>query len=309
MNRTKVIFQEKKLTRGAAKMSDILTRYLCILSRRLPDDVSNKLKEISKIEVDPIQRLIYTTMAANQKLAQNLKRPSCQDTGIIQFFINVGANFPYLGEIEKVCQTAVLQATKQAPLRPNAVQTFDENNTGNNIGKDVPTMEIKINQNSSKAELFTYMAGGGCSLPGIARTLMPGEGYEEVVKFVIDQVTSYGVNACPPLLVGIGISNSIDTAARNSKLALMRPVDSINSNVLAAKMEQLLEDGINHIGIGAQGLGGKKSLLGVNIVNSARHPSVLAVALSLGCWSHRRGLIKFDANLNYNLPFNKGVEL
>ena len=102
------------------------------------------------------------------------------------------------------------------------------------------------------------MAGGGCTLPGCATVLMPGEGYEGVTKFVMDRMTSYGLNACPPLLVGVGVATSVETAALLSKKALMRPIGSHNENERAAKMEKLLEDGINAIGLGPQGMGGMK---------------------------------------------------
>ena len=68
------------------------------------------------------------------------------------------------------------------------------------------------------------MAGGGCTLPGKAMVLMPGAGYEGVTDFVLDQMTTYGLNACPPLLVGVGVGTSVETAALNSKKALMRPI-------------------------------------------------------------------------------------
>mgnify|MGYP002235397568 CR=1 FL=1 len=67
--------------------------------------------------------------------------------------------------------------------------------------------------NSDKCEIYTYMAGGGCTLPGKAMVLMPGEGYEGVTKFVMDVMTTYGLNACPPLLVGVGVATSVETAA------------------------------------------------------------------------------------------------
>jgi L(+)-tartrate dehydratase alpha subunit len=153
------------------------------------------------------------------------------------------------------------------------------------------------------------MAGGGCTLPGVATVLMPGEGYEGVVKFVLDRMTSYGINACPPLLVGVGVGTSVETAAMNSKKALMRSVGSHNENENAAKMERLLEDGINAIGLGPQGLKGAKSVMGVNVVNTARHPSTIGVAVNTGCWSHRRGKITFDSNLNYEISTHEGVTL
>ena len=125
------------------------------------------------------------------------------------------------------------------------------------------------------------------------------QGYEGIVKFVMDRMTSYGLNACPPLLIGIGVGTSVETAALNSKKALMRPVDSHSDNPRAAKMEKLLEDGINALGLGPQGMGGHYSVMGVHIENTARHPSVIGCALNVGCWSHRRGHIIFDKDLNF----------
>ena len=129
------------------------------------------------------------------------------------------------------------------------------------------------------------------------------------MKFVLDRMTSYGINACPPLLVGVGVGTSVETAAMNSKMALMRPVGSQNDNANAAKLEKLLEDGINSIGLGPQGLKGLKSVMGVNVVNTARHPSTIGVAVNTGCWSHRRGLIVIDRDLNYTMPTHQGVTL
>ncbi|MBQ3693810.1 MAG: fumarate hydratase, partial [Synergistaceae bacterium] len=91
--------------------------------------------------------------------------------------------------------------------------------------------------------------------------------------------------------------------------ALMRPIGSHNPNERAAKMEKLLEDGINAIGIGPQGMGGKYAVMGVNIENTARHPSAIGVAVNVGCWSHRRGHIIFDKDLNYEIMTHSGVSL
>ena len=236
-------------------------------------------------------------------------RPCCQGTGFLQFWIKCGTNFPYISEIEEIIKAAVENATKEAPLRPNSIETFDEYNTGKNVGNGTPTVFWDIIPNSDKCEIYAYMAGGGCSLPGKAMVLMPGAGYEGVTKFVLDVMTSYGLNACPPLLVGVGIGTSVEVAALHSKKALMRSIGSHNSNERAAKMEKLLEDGINKIGLGPQGLGGKYSVLGVNIENSARHPSVIGVAVNVGCWSHRRGHIVFDKDLNYTVTTHSGVNL
>ncbi|MNC59370.1 L(+)-tartrate dehydratase subunit alpha [compost metagenome] len=101
----------------------------------------------------------------------------------------------------------------------------------------------------------------------------------------------------------------METAARLSKLAILRPVDSSHPNESAALMERLLEEGLNEVGIGPQGLTGNSSVMGVNIESSARHPSTIGVAVSTGCWAHRRGKIRINADLSYDILSHEGVVL
>ena len=290
------------------KLKDIMAQFVGFTGIKLPDDVIAKLKELSEKETDPMPKVIYETMFRNQELAVKLNRPSCQDTGVLQFWVKCGTQFPYIDDLEVLLKEAVVQATFATPLRHNSVQTFDEYNTGKNVGKGTPTVWCFFFNDTATTEIYTYMAGGGCTLPGNATVLMPGEGYEGVTKFVLDRMTTYGLNACPPLLVGVGVGTSVETAALNSKKALMRPIGSHNDNANAAKMEKLLEDGINAIGLGPQGMGGKFSVMGVNIENTARHPSAIGVAVNVGCWSHRRGHIVFDKDLNFTIDTHTGFE-
>lgn len=295
-------------TEAVAKMTDVMAKFVAFTGKRLPDDVREKIKELAAQEEEPLAKALYACMDKNQELAWKLNRPSCQDTGALQFFLKCGADFPYLGELPALLKEAVVRATKDAPLRHNAVETFDEYNTGKNVAKGIPSIFWDIVPGRDDLEIYTYMAGGGCSLPGHAKVLMPGEGYEGVAKYVLDVMTSYGINACPPLLVGVGIGTSVEVAALNSKKALMRKIGSHNPNPKAASMERLLEDGINSLGLGPQGLTGKNSVLGVNIENTARHPSVIGVGVSVGCWSHRRGHIVFDRDLNYTIDSHSEVD-
>ena len=294
---------------GVKVLTDMVADFVAHIGKKLPDDVVKKLEELGSQETAALPKVLYETMTKNQGLAVELNRPSCQDTGVLQFWLKCGTNFPYINELEALLKDAVVQATFAAPLRHNSVETFDEYNTKKNVGKGTPTVWWDIVPNSDKCEIYAYMAGGGCTLPGKAMVLMPGEGYEGVTKFVMDVMTTYGLNACPPLLVGVGVATSVETAALLSKKALMRPIGSHNENERAAKMETLLEDGINAIGLGPQGMGGKYSVMGVNIENTARHPSTIGVAVNVGCWSHRRGHIVFDKDLNYTITTHTGVEL
>ncbi|MDD3879213.1 MAG: L(+)-tartrate dehydratase subunit alpha [Syntrophomonas sp.] len=288
---------------------DIMARFTVYTGIYLPDDIHAKLKELREKEDSALATIVYDAMFEDMKLAGESHRPLCQDTGVIQYFVQVGTGFPLLDEIEDCLREAVKRATILGPLRHNAVEVFDEKNTGNNVGKRIPWIDWEIIPDSDEAKIYVYMAGGGCSLPGIARVLMPLEGYEGVVKLVFDQITSYGINACPPLLVGIGIAGSVEVAAKLSKKALLRPIGSQNSNPRGAELEARIEAGLNAIKIGPGGLMGENSVLGVHIEEAARHPATIAVGLSTGCWAHRRAVIKFKADMEYETISHKGAIL
>ena len=189
------------------------------------------------------------------------------------------------------------------------METFEERNTGINVGTGAPNVFLEIVPDCDTCELLIYNAGGGCSLPGHAKVFMPGEGYEGVVEFVMERMTSYGLNACPPLLVGVGVANTIETASLLAKKALVRDIGTHNPNPNAAKMEKLLEDGINSIGFGPQSLTGDRSVMAVHVENACRHPACLAAAVTVSCWCDRHGTIVFDKNLNYTITSHKEAKL
>ena len=290
-------------------LTNVLSKFTAYIGKRLPTDVTNKLGELRSKEVNFLAKEVYESMRQNQEAADKLDRPSCQDTGVIQYFLTAGAKFPLLGELEEILSNATLGATKEGPLRHNAVETFDEKNTGTNTGSKIPWLDWEIVPERDDCVIDVYMAGGGCTLPGAAKVLMPGQGYEGVAEFVFDVITSRGVNACPPLLVGVGVSTSAETAARLSKKAILRPVTSKSANENAALMEELLADGLNELGLGPQGLTGNNSVMGVNIEHSARHPSTIGVAVSTGCWAHRRGKIRINSDLSYEVISHEGFKV
>jgi len=288
---------------------ELMAKFTAYSAKHLPDDVVEKLRGLKAKEDTSMAKAFYDAMFEDLKMADELDRPCCQDTGVLQYFVQVGSRFPLIDEIEGCLREAVIKATVDAPLRPNVVEVFDEKNTGNNVGTRIPWIDWEVVPYNDEAKIYMYMAGGGCSLPGIAKVLMPLEGYEGVVKFVFDQITSYGINACPPLLVGIGIAGSVEVAAKLSKKALLRPIGTHNGNTRGAKLESMIENGLNEIGIGPGGITGKNSVMGVHIEQAGRHPATIAVGLSTGCWAHRRALIKVDSQLGYEVLSHKGAIL
>ena len=229
-----------KYEQAVSTMIEIMTQFTDYIGKHLPDDIMEKLTRLRAEEDSALAKVVYDSMFENLAKADELNRPCCQDTGVIQFFLKAGADFPLLSDIRPILDEAVRRATQKAPLRHNAVEIFAEKNTGNNTGDRIPWIDWDIVPNDSGITLEVYMAGGGCSLPGQGKTLMPAAGYEGVTQFVFDVMTSYGVNACPPLLVGIGIGGSIEVAANLSKKALFRPIGSRNPDPRGAEMERLI---------------------------------------------------------------------
>nr|AAA72573.1 ORF-z1 [Escherichia coli]prf//1306285A ORF z1,rpsU upstream [Escherichia coli] len=205
------------------KLTEIVANFTAMISTRMPDDVVDKLKQLKDAETSSMGKIIYHTMFDNMQKAIDLNRPACQDTGEIMFFVKVGSRFPLLGELQSILKQAVEEATVKAPLRHNAVEIFDEVNTGKNTGSGVPWVTWDIIPDNDDAEIEVYMAGGGCTLPGRSKVLMPSEGYEGVVKFVFENISTLAVNACPPVLVGVA-SHLGETAAVLSRKAILRPI-------------------------------------------------------------------------------------
>ena len=263
----------------------------------LPDDVEARLREMAQQETISNARTMYDCMLEDVALAKELHRPICQDTGVIQYFVEVGTEFPYQDQIESVLIEAARNATLKTPLRPNVVEPLGEHNTGDNTGYGAPYIEYELVPGSSDLRLRMYMAGGGCSLPGRSKVLMPLEGVDGIKKFVYQTILDWGVNACPPLCVGIGLGTCAATSAMLSKKALLRPIGTHSSYPEVAKLEDEIRDGLNSLGIAPLGFGGSQTVLGVNIEAAAHHPATLGVGISTGCWATRRGDIVIHKDL------------
>ena len=166
------------------KFTDVMADFTAYFGKHLPDDVQAKLEELRAEQTSDMAKIIYDAMFKDIALAKELDRPMCQDTGVIQYFVEVGANFPILGQMQEALTEATKRATVQAPLRHNAVQIFDEKNSGNNTGRRIPWIDWDIIPDSDECVVYAYMAGGGCSLPGTAKVLMPVEGYEGIVQYI-----------------------------------------------------------------------------------------------------------------------------
>lgn len=277
---------------------DVVSDFIRTVSIVLPADVYGKFMELMRHEKVPSAAACYHNMHKNMYHARKMCRPTCQDTGVIEFFVSVGTGFPYMDDIKGVLHDAVIKATEEVPLRPNAVKPLGEHNTGTNAGYGAPYIAYDLVPGSTDIDIQMYMSGGGSSLPGRSRVLMPLEGREGIKKYIKETAAEWGVNACPPLIIGIGLGTDAYTSAVLSHKALLRPLGTHSNDPDAAKLEAELRDELDEIGMAPLGLGGSFSVLGVNVECAAHHPATLGVGISTGCWATRRGRIVIHEDLS-----------
>jgi L(+)-tartrate dehydratase alpha subunit len=287
----------------------LIEKFISLVAVRLPDDVMARLEKMREAEDSPLQKALYDSYFENLRKARELNRPCCQDTGMLQFYVKAGTAFPFLDITAEVLTEATRRATVSVPLRPNAVNYFDEKNTGDNVAERPPWINWEIIPNSTKLEITLYLAGAGCSLPCQARVFKPSDGYAAIVPFVFNAVCGPGINACPPLLVGIGLGHTIENAAVLSKKACLRFLGTVHPHPEGADFEKRIMEGLNSLGMGAQGLRGNQAVMGVHIESSARHTATIACAVSVSCYTLRRGIINLNNDLSFELPTYQGAVL
>ena len=293
----------------AGQFTGIIEKFIRLTCTRLPDDVYERLLYMRKREDSDMQKIIYDSYFENERLARELGCPICQDTGLLHFYLKAGSSFPYLDICARVLNEAVRGATFSIPLRPNAVNYFDEKNTLDNTAEHIPWLHWEIVPESDELEITLYFSGAGCSLPGKAQNFKPSQGYQAIVPFVFDVVSGLGINACPPLIVGIGLGHNIENAALLSKKACLRLIGTSHHHPAGAELERRILEGLNSLGIGAQGLPGKQIAMAVHVETSGRHIATISCAVNVSCYVHRRGIIRIKPDLSFELPVHKGIKL
>ena len=294
---------------GKAELRDLLVKFIKVVATRLPDDVLEILRKEGEAEKNSVTKRFYEMMLENVRYAAEKEIPICQDTGIPFFFIKLGLRSPYFNLIPLIIEESMEIATEEVPLRPNAVNPINDKNLGDNVGPYIPWIEYELLPDSNLAEITLLLSGGGSSLPGRSITFKPLNGFEKMIEFVVDAISEYGVNACPPLFIGIGIGATSEVASILAKRALLRRIGSRNENKVIAELEELLLKRLNELKIGIQGYGVGRSVLDVHIEYSARHPTTFAVGLSVNCWVLRRGIMRLYPDGRIEFPFHGGVKL
>jgi fumarate hydratase subunit alpha len=278
---------------------DTTFRLLMKAATELPTDVKEALEAATKRETNETAKTQLSAILTNIKIAET-GIPMCQDTGIMIFYVKVGEKFPYIGEIKKALIKATKKATVEIPLRPNAVNPILGGNSGDNTGVKIPWINWEIVEGDS-LELTAFPKGGGSENVSIVGMLKPGVGLKGVKKLVVDNVISYMGAACAPNIIGVGIGGGADIAIKIAKQQLLRPLNDKHPEPEVAKIEDELMDAINTSGIGAMGLGGDTTVLGVKVDYAMRHPASLPVGVAVQCWAarHSTAIVSKDLKVTY----------
>ncbi len=260
----------------------------------LPDDVKAALKKAYAEETSETGKTQLKAILDNVELAEKYKAPVCQDTGTIIFYIKAGAKAKDLDKVEDALINAVKRATKEVPLRPNAVNPFDQKNSGDNTGRYIPHLNWEIVP-GDKIEITVMTKGGGSENVCTGGMIVPGEGIKGLKKFVVDAVVKAGSQPCPPNILGIAVGGGADISMKLAKKALLRPLNEPNPDPELAKLEKEVFEAVNMTGIGPMGLGGKTTVLGVKIDFAYRHPASFPAAVAFNCWAARRSTARISA--------------
>ncbi|MDR3113568.1 MAG: fumarate hydratase, partial [Endomicrobium sp.] len=214
------------------------------------------------------------------------KIPLCQDTGTANFFIKSGLEVQINGaSLDEAVNKGVLQSYKENYLRKSIVSDpFERKNTQDNTPANIYVEEVC----GDKIEIVFLPKGGGSDNASMLKMLAPADGWQGVKNFVLQAVKEKGANACPPLIVGVGIGGDFSSVAKIAKQTLLREIGSQNENADYNKKEAELLKEINALGIGAMGFGGKTTALTVFIGAKPCHIASLPAAVSIQCHSCRR---------------------
>ncbi len=280
-------------------IQDTTVRLLRMAATKLPQDIEEALRAAYEDETEETAKTQFAAILKNIEIAAT-GVPMCQDTGIIIFYLRVGDEFPFLGDIKSALEKATVEATTRVPLRPNAVNPIVGGNSGDNTGRKIPWINWEIVEGDT-LEITAFPKGGGSENVSIVGMLKPGVGLTGVKKLVIDNAMDYMGKACSPNIIGIGIGGGADIAIKVAKQQLMRPLADSHPEPEVAAIEDELKEALNSTGIGPMGLGGKTTVLGVKMDYAMRHPASLPVGVAVQCWAARRStaVISKDLQVDY----------
>lgn len=254
----------------------------------LSSDMQKGLARAGKEEISPLGKKVLEQLEENLEIAGQEQIPICQDTGMAVVFLEVGQDVHLIdGDLREAVNEGVRRGYREGYLRKSVVRDpILRENTGDNTPavlyvKLVPGDQIKIT-----------LAPKGFGSENMSRIFMlkPADGLDGVREAILTAVREAGPNACPPMVVGVGIGGTFEKCALMAKEALARDLDSSSEIPWVADLEREMLAKINGLGIGPGGLGGRVTAMGVNINTYPTHIAGLPVAVNICCHVNRHAV-------------------
>jgi len=250
----------------------------------LGEDVLQAFDRSIKKEESPLGIEILKELKENARIAKEENVPICQDTGFAVVFIELGQEVHLVGGgLREAVFEGVRQGYKEGYLRKSICHPFTRANTGDNTPAIIYTEIVS----GEKVRITVAPKGGGSENMSRVVMLTPSDGVEGIKRFVIERVRESGSNPCPPTIVGIGIGGTFEQAALLAKKSLLRPLGTKNPDLELDRLESEILEGINRLGIGPQGLGGRTTSLAVHILMMPCHIASFPLAVNIQCHVHR----------------------
>jgi fumarate hydratase subunit alpha len=236
-------------------------------------------------ERSPAGRQVLQTLKQNAEMARTRRIPYCQDTGFVVCFVELGQDAHVTGgALDAAINEGVRQGYTEGYLRASIVRSpFDRVNTGDNTPAVIHVDVVA----GATLKLMLMAKGGGCENRSKYKMLTPAEGTPGVKEWILECVRTAGPDACPPLILGVGVGGTFEKAAVLSKKALFRELGSPNPDPVVDALEKELLDRANRLGIGPQGYGGDTTAFGIHILTYPCHITSLPVAVTIECHAHR----------------------
>lgn len=266
----------------SAKEITKVVKDLCIETNiRLPGDVKSCIRCSTERETWDGAKNILDDLVKNYEIAEKERVPICQDTGIACVFVEIGQEVHIVdGDLTEAINEGVRQGYTEGFLRKSVVaDPLNRVNTGDNT----PAMIYTDIVPGDTFKLTVAPKGFGSENMSQLKMLKPSDGVEGVINFVLKTVEEAGPNACPPIVVGVGLGGTFDKAANLSKKALMRSLNDRNPDPFYEDLEKTLLEKVNALGIGPQGLGGLSTALQVAIETMPTHIAGLPCAVNINC--------------------------
>lgn len=252
----------------------------------LPEDVLSAIKQARKNEESSLARDVLDSIIENSVIAAEEHIPLCQDTGVAVVFLEIGQEVHISGgDLRMAVEEGVRRGYDEGYLRKSMVDSpFSSRiNTGDNTP---PVIHTEIVPGDS-LRIIVVPKGGGAENMTRLGILLPSDGRQGVIDFVVKTVDESGGNPCPPLIVGVGIGGTAEKTMLLAKKALLRETGKPNPDSEVAELEKELLKRINDLGIGPMGFGGRTTALAVHVETFASHITSLPVAVNLQCHSAR----------------------